>query len=163
MFLRVCKEKGKDMPDKTNGENEMGIILEKECGWLCQEVFGFKPDASIVRAYQEAHRIVFTDAEISLWQTRLARAVEKYYDLEAVEYAWRVRDKNNPLSKKMQILFYLVETDRRYFHLFVNRRKSWFKACLVMAYQGVRSAYKVTKGTMLLKTKLFRELIHAHS
>src|ERR1700674_966206 len=74
-------------------------------------------DPSVISRYEAAHHRIFPDEAPSPLVTRI---VDKKLDAEAIEDALRWRRKGRALSRKIQILFYLVEVRSSYLPEFVN-------------------------------------------
>jgi len=129
--------------------------LAEECVYLSKNIFGILPDDGVIHAYKEAHKVVFFSGADELFYQALSQAIKRGCDLEAVECAWRLKDKSNVLTKKFNILFYLTEARSESFPIFVNQQASSFKAYFSLAFHLVRSLYKLVKGYFILKTSLF--------
>lgn len=69
-------------------------------------------------------------------------------DCDAVELV--LRSKSN-LSGKLQLLFYLLEAEPDYQHVFVNRRISRLRAFSALAHAGVMLPIKWCKGFFTIK------------
>ena len=72
-------------------------------------------------------------------------------DVEAVEYALRLRDRDNVLTKKIQILFYLVEVRAKYFGYFFNCRTNRIRAAADLFHAVLLSVYKLIKGRYFVR------------
>ena len=126
--------------------------LEGECANLCQRIFGMAPPEGCADAYRRAHAVVFANAPIEAGAAaQIAEAVRRGWDLEALEFALRLRDKEGPLTKKVNILFYVMEARPGSFDLFVNAESSALRAWLRLTGETLRSAYKLMKGWLLLR------------
>jgi phytoene dehydrogenase-like protein len=126
--------------------------LDRECALLCRGIFGVEPPPGCAEAYRGAHAVVFAEAPIEAQAAaRIAEAVRRGWDLEALELALRLRDKDNALTKKLNILFYLMEARPEAFAAFVNLRPSPVRAWLRLSGETLRSVYKLFKGWILLR------------
>jgi hypothetical protein len=72
-------------------------------------------------------------------------------DAEAIELAMRLRRGDPVLTKKIHVLFYLVEVRSRYYHYFVNERAAFWLAVFRIAAGCLRTVYKYVKGAMLIR------------
>jgi hypothetical protein len=122
--------------------------LDRECALLCRQIFGVEPPPGCAEAYRQAHAVVFASVPP---EAGLAEAVRGAWDLEALEFAWRLRDKDNALSKKVNILFYVMEARPEGFSAFVNSGPAPLRAWAKLSYETLRSAYKLLKGGILLR------------
>jgi hypothetical protein len=124
--------------------------LERECALLCRQIFGIAPPEGCVEAYQKANERVFeaVPAEARA-AAQIAEAVRRGWDLEAMELAQRLRDKAGPLTKKVNILFYLVEARPQSFPHFVNVQATPWRGWARLIGETLRSVYKLLKGWWL--------------
>ena len=81
----------------------------------------------------------------------LAELIDRGVDLEALELALRRRSTLNSLTQRFQTLCYLVEVRPEYFGRFVNERRAWASGTLLLAFETLRSLYKLIKGRILLR------------
>jgi hypothetical protein len=79
-------------------------------------------------------------------QTIVARRL----DAEAIELALRVRKGSRVLTRKIQILFYLVEVRSEYYAYFINQVPGWWRAVLRLFGAVVRTGWKCAKGLYLV-------------
>ncbi len=71
-------------------------------------------------------------------------------DVEAIEFALRVRGRGSELTRKIQILFYLVEVRRDYYGEFVNETPMFGRAAWRLAASVARTGWKLAKGCWLV-------------
>lgn len=103
----------------------------------------------VVARYERALTVCTTEYDAT--DAPLIHALlEKGWDIEACEYAWRMRDKANALSKRVQILCYLLEVRRAYFEDFVQTTSTPLRAWLGLGVALPRAAWKLVKGRFLL-------------
>jgi len=119
----------------------------EEARYLYACLFRAPLDAVVVARYEAV-------GHASACPTLVSKVVARRLDAEAVEFALRRRGKGGDLTRRMQILCYLVEVRRDYLDEFVNLespagsvRAAW--AALLMA--TVRSAWKLLKGEYLVR------------
>ena len=122
-------------------------VLEMEARYLHRAFFHRDPASEVVRRYVEANVHCFgVDASASPLVKVL---VERKLDAEAVEFALRVRGRDNVLTRKIQILCYIVETRADYYADFVNDTACTSKAAVVLILSVPKAAYKFLKGSLL--------------
>lgn len=76
--------------------------------------------------------------------------VRRGLDPEAVEFALRLRG-STPLTRKLQILFYLAEVRSENYDYFVSRGESLPAAVLALFGSILRSVWKFLKGQYLVR------------
>ena len=86
-------------------------------------------------------------SELAAYRDVLARV----NDLEAAEVAARFTRRLPLLSRKFQLMVYLAETIPSNQSRFINTRDSLVVGILTILYGGVRTAFKVCKGAILLR------------
>ena len=121
--------------------------LEREGGIIYRALLGKDPAAVLVERYAEANLRKFGEEK----SMELRRLVERGVDIEALEFAWRLRDPLNLLTGKVHVMIYLAEARPENFPLFFNTRKRRLIACMVIPWHFLRSVYKGIKGIILLK------------
>jgi len=83
-------------------------------------------------------------------QHELRRAMETVADLEALEFAARIRGSLPALSAQVRLMSFLAETLPEVFPHYVNRVDAFCTGWAALAWAGVRSAWKLSKGLYLL-------------
>jgi len=122
--------------------------LAEEALYLHHSLFGGTPEPVIIERYAAAHRKLFpADAGSAL----LARIVSRGLDVEAVEFALRRRGAGSELTRRIQVLSYLVEARARYQHYFVSTEPGRGGAVVELAAAVIRSAWKLAKGEYLVR------------
>ena len=71
-------------------------------------------------------------------------------DLEAIELVFRHRRRDNVLTKKIQILFYLLEVRSAYYERFINREPRFPSALWTLARSAAGTVFKFLKGKYLV-------------
>jgi hypothetical protein len=123
--------------------------LEREASYFHSLFFqGQVPDVVIGR-YVAANHLCFPILEAGdrkMMETILARGL----DAEAIELAMRLRRGSGVLTRKIQILFFLVEVRSAYYGYFVNQTPGLpralsrlFGSCLRTVWKGVKGCYLV--------------------
>jgi hypothetical protein len=131
--------------------DEAAPRLVAECRRLALSLFGIDPPATLVASYQRAVLQSVAGTGAAADEERVAAAVRRGADLEALEFAWRRRDPKNLLSRKAHLLAFLLETDPRSVHRFVLERPQRLRAPLALAAALARAPWKAWKGRRLLR------------
>jgi hypothetical protein len=104
-------------------------------------------DAAVIARYEEAHRRWFANASPALLVVVVARGL----DAEAVEFALRRRKLGRDLTRRMQVLCYLVEVRSAYYSEFVNSETSRASAWSSLLAVTVDCVWKFLKGEYLVR------------
>jgi len=81
----------------------------------------------------------------------LRRIVAARLDAEAIELVLRLHRRDPVLTKKIHVLFYLVEVRAQYYHCFVNEQAASWQAVFRIAAGCWRTVYKYVKGAILIR------------
>lgn len=122
--------------------------LAEEARYLHDALFRVPLDASIVQRYEAAHRELFPDEAQSL---PVARLISRRLDVEAIEFALRRRGRGAQLTRKIQVLCYLVEVRAAYQAQFVASKPERLKAAVSLLAAVLRTAWKCGKGEYLVR------------
>lgn len=114
--------------------------LRAEVAYFHRRLFGAPVPQAVSDQYVLAHSHV--NPEAGAPRVNVSAIVERDLDVEAIEWYLRLRLGPNPLTRKLQILFYLVEVRPAYYRLFAETRPSWFKALARLAGALFSSAVK---------------------
>ncbi len=120
--------------------------LADEARHLHACLFRTPPDAVTIERYEAAH-CEFGIAASAMVAEVLARRL----DAEAVEFTLRRRGAGRDLTRKMQLLCYLVEVRPNYLDEFVNAKSSRGRAWAALSGATLRSAWKLLKGEYLIR------------
>ena len=132
------------------GVTETDESLASQARYFHQAFFKGELDQEVIDRYIAANRHCFPD--IDARSKRLAdRVVSERLDVEAVEFVLRRTRHNTIVTKKLNILFYLVEVRSRYFSLFVNEEKRRLRALVSLGLSAAAAVYKLAKGKYLLR------------
>ena len=102
-----------------------GAHLADEARYLHAALFRQPLDAATAERYADAHHTLFPEpAQTELMRRVLARSL----DAQAVEAALRHKYGANVLTRKLQVLCYIVEVQPPYEQDFLNRRASKARA-----------------------------------
>lgn len=124
--------------------------LEQEARYL-HSIFFRKPlPDTVVARYVAANRLCFPELSIAD-AAMIRKIVSRSMDAEAVELVLRWRKSGSVLTRKIQILFYLVEVRAEYYSDFVNQKPGWGRAILKLTAAAVWSLWKFAKGTLLVR------------
>jgi hypothetical protein len=124
------------------------MSLAEEARFLHACLFAQPLDQSVIARYQAAHEQLFPGEEPS---AAVARVVSRRLDAEAVEFALRRRGAGGQLTRKMQVLCYLVEVRSAYLPEFVNLEPGRARAILGLAGETARAFWKLIKGEYLVR------------
>ncbi len=127
--------------------SEPAGCLADEAVYFHLRLFGAVPDPQVVSRYQAANAHLFGAAFSTPTVTRV---LQRRLDAEAVEFVLRLRDRENVLTKKFQILLYVVESRSAYFEHFVNVRRMPIRACLLLVTAATRAGWLLLKGGFLV-------------
>jgi hypothetical protein len=128
--------------------SERTPTLVEEARYLHDSLFRAPLDASVVKRYEAAHGELFPDEATSL---PVARLVSRKLDVEAVEFALRRRGCGAQLTRKIQILCYLVEVRAAYQSYFVATKTERVKAAILLMAALLRTVWKRGKGEYLVR------------
>ena len=123
--------------------------LIREVTFFHQCYFKTRLAEEVIERYITANRQVLPPADEPSAKM-LNELVSRKLDIEAVEFVLRLKNRENLLSKKLQILFFLLEVRRDYIFYFFC-----FKRGKIQAIAGILSAVmlsigKYVKGSYLL-------------
>jgi hypothetical protein len=122
--------------------------LIDEAVYLHESLFRQPMDAEVAQRYEAAHRKLFPDEKTS---ATVARLISRRLDVEAVELALRRRPSGFQLTRKIQILCYLVEVRPAYQDHFIATRSSRVNAAISLLDAALRTAWKFCKGEYLVR------------
>ncbi|MGA3019820.1 MAG: hypothetical protein ABSF62_22100 [Bryobacteraceae bacterium] len=103
----------------------------------------------VVERYVAANHLCFPTLEPKA-RAMVETIVTRRLDAEAIELALRLRKGNRVLTRKIQILFYLVEVRSEYYAYFINQVPGWWTAVLRLLGAVVRTGWKCAKGLYLV-------------
>ncbi len=83
-------------------------------------------------------------------ESALAKIVEHRLDVEAIEFVLRTQHRRPELTRKLQILFYLVEVRAPYYRCFIESRPGLCRGLLALVGAGARTARKYLAGRYLV-------------
>jgi len=122
--------------------------LADEARHFHASLFSRNADPSVVTRYEAAHRQAFPN---EIPSAAVTRVVARRLDVEAVEFALRRRGAGRQLTRKIQVLCYLVEVRSDYFSLFLNDADARTRAWLALAGETLRTGWKLVKGEFLVR------------
>lgn len=124
--------------------------LEAESTLLARELFGVDLPEDTREKYALANKEILAQtspAELAM----VDRAIESGADLEALEFALRLRNRGNLLSRKAHVLSYLIETNPRFTGRFLNERPRRIRAYFALTWFVLYSGWKLLKGTFTIR------------
>ena len=120
--------------------------LADEARYLHRAFFRKDTPTEVVDRYIAANTLCFPESS-----PLMAKIVARRLDAEAVELALRLRKGPSILTKKIQILFYLLEVRSAYYSFFVGERESRPRAILGVLFSVLQTAMKSLKGAYLVR------------
>jgi hypothetical protein len=122
--------------------------LADEARHLHACLFQLPLDPIVISRYEAAHRQLFADEAQSVV---VATVVARRLDAEAVEFALRRRGAGRQLTRKLQVICYLVEVRSAYYSQFVNTGSSRLRAVASLLAATLSCAWKRLKGEYLVR------------
>jgi hypothetical protein len=123
--------------------------LEREASYLHALFFDLQIPEGVISRYVAANHLCFPAPE-GRDRKMLETIVARRLDAEAIELAMRLRRGSVVLTRKIQILFYLVEVRSAYYGYFVNLTPGLRRALLGLVGSTARTAWKAGKGWYLV-------------
>ena len=106
-------------------------------------------DQSVIDRYVAAHRYCLPGVDARA-QATIDTIVSSALDVEAIEMVFRLRRRDNVLTQKIQILFYLVEVRAQYYGDFVGETQDRGQALRRILPAIVKTVFKFLKGKYLV-------------
>jgi hypothetical protein len=106
-------------------------------------------DQSVIDRYVAAHQYCLPVVDARALAT-IDTIVSAALDVEAIELVFRLRRRDNVLTRKIQILFYLVEVRAPYYGDFVGEAQDRRHALRGILRASVSTAFKFLKGKYLV-------------
>jgi hypothetical protein len=122
------------------------VELADEARYLHRAFFRKDPPTEVVDRYIAANTLCFPESS-----PLMSKLIAHRLDPEAVELALRLRKGPGILTRKIQILFYLLEVRSAYYSFFVGERESRPRAILGMLFSIFQTAMKSLKGVYLVR------------
>lgn len=127
--------------------------LRTEAVYLARRAFGLELRPSDAARYADANvdlGIEQRGHEGS--QERLIRqAIAQGADVEALEFALRLSNRRNLLTRKLHVVAFLIESDPQYVGRFLNDRRSRTRGFLALGAHALRAVWKYAVGRWLLR------------
>ena len=122
--------------------------LRVEANHIHRALFGHDAPEDVQRQYVSA----LAAPRLADWpRIDLEQLIERGADLEALELALRRSRRRNAVTQRFQVLCYLAEVRPDNFGRFVNERRRWPAAWLILGLHLLRSLYKLAKGRRLMR------------
>ena len=106
-------------------------------------------DQAVIDRYSAANQLCIPALDDASAAT-IDRIVGGKLDAEAIELVFRHRRRDNVLTKKIQILFYLLEARSAYYGDFINTEARFPAALLTLARLAANTVCKFVKGKYLI-------------
>ena len=123
-------------------------VLEQECHMIHFQLFGFNAPNEIVKRYIDAQKKMFADQTERL-PLIVLKIIKGNFDIEAIEFYWRLRKLSPILQQKLSVLLFLVESQGQYVESFYQFESGITKAFCELTYYFFRSIYLFLKGFIL--------------
>ncbi len=126
-------------------------ICESEGRKIYAALFGREVPPVVLDRFLTASRMLnntVTQPEVD----RCTRAILACPDLEALELAARYTHRLPLLTRKFALMAYLAETLPENQHFFINRRSSFLRGMLHLAWAGLHTVWKMLAGLWLLRS-----------
>jgi hypothetical protein len=122
--------------------------LSEEARYFHASLFHRPADDTTIARYTAAHRHLFPDDSPSHLVTQI---VTRRLDAEAIEFALRRRGRGPELTRKLQIVCYLVEVRSTYLTEFVNLHASRVRAWTTLTGATLGAIWKLCKGEYTIR------------
>lgn len=125
--------------------------LQTEAEYLARRAFGVILRASDAARYADATvalRITHGDVNGS-HERLLQQAIAQDADVEALEFALRLSNRRNLITKKLHVLAFLIESDPAYAPRFLNETPSRARAYAALSAHALRAVWKYAVGRRL--------------
>ena len=123
--------------------------LENEARYFHASFFRHPLPGPVVDRYVAANQLCFPTLD-SAGSRIVSTVLDRRLDAEAVELALRLRKGSRVLTRKIQILFYLVEVRSEYYADFINQVPGLWRAIVRLLGSVLRTAWKAAKGLYLV-------------
>ncbi len=120
--------------------------LVLEARYLHRAFFGNDPPSEVVDRYIAANLICRCETD-ALTREIVARRL----DAEAIELTMRLRHGPTILTRKIRMLFYLLEARSAYYPFFIGAEESSARALSGVLYAVLRTVVKYVKGAYLVR------------
>jgi hypothetical protein len=112
----------------------------------------FNIDASIelVERYEKACAGIVPSWNSLLVREKIAKIIKHQLDLEAIEFFLRLQKGDNPITHRVNVLCYIIETTPQYYVRFHNEVNCSIKVFIAMVGYVFRSLVKLIKGAYLV-------------
>src|SRR3954463_5199398 len=125
--------------------NDDRLNLEREATYFHALFFRGPIPETVLQRYVAANALCFPTLEAR--DSRMLETVVTHrLDAEAVELAMRLRRGSDVLTRKIQVLFFLVEVRSAYYGYFVNQRPGLWRAVMRLLASAVHTVWKGCKG-----------------
>ena len=134
--------------------NQHRPALEREAGYFHFYFFRRLAPPIVVERYVAANQLCSADIDDNTSRL-LESIVNRHLDVEAIELFLRLFRRNPALTRKIQILFYLVEVRAEYYGYFVNRHPGLARALARSVGALTGAVWKYIKGWYLVSVNEF--------
>lgn len=126
------------------------LLLEREAIYF-HYCFFRKEELSeeVIARYVNANQMYLSSINYQKINS-IEQIINRQLDVEAIEYVFRIINRKNILTTKIQILFYLIEVRSQYFEYFFNCRADRLRALASFTHSLLLAAFKFVKGKYLI-------------
>jgi hypothetical protein len=128
--------------------------LIREGAYLSRRVFGVEPPPQLLERYVRANHTLLGEGrttESSPLAQALRHMVSARLDVEALEFALRLRQRSNLVTQKVHLLSYLIETHAVFSSRYLNDRNRRVRGYVLLALHTIRGFWKYARGRRLMK------------
>ena len=129
--------------------NDDRSALEREASYFHALFFRRQIPEVVISRYVAANNLCFPTLD-ARDRKMVETIVTLRLDAEAIELAMRFRRGSGVLTRKIQILFFLVEVRSAYYGCFVNQTPGLWRALLRLFGSSVQAVWKGGKGCYLV-------------
>ena len=127
--------------------------LRAEAVFLARRAYGVDLRPTDAARYADANLVLGIDAaEADGAHERLLRqAIARDADIEALEFALRLSNKRNLITRKLHVIAFLIESDPRFASRFLSDTRSRTRAVVALGAHTLHAVWKYAVGRWLLR------------
>jgi hypothetical protein len=129
--------------------NDDRMALEREATYFHSLFFPGPIPEVVIQRYVAANALCFPTPDAR--DSRMVETIVAHrLDAEAIELAMRLRHGSDVLTRKIQVLFFLIEVRSAYYGYFVNQTPGLGRAVIRLLASSAQTAWKGCKGCYLV-------------
>ena len=126
--------------------------LKLEYSYIVKSIFHENLyDEKVESLYIESHKYLLNNFIINVLNVKLDIIIEKKLNFEAIEFFLRLKNKNNILTIKTNIILYIMESQKQYVDLFVNNQNKFLLTFLQLSIATLKSIFLAFQGYYLVR------------